>query len=61
MAKKLDLVGTTEIGALLGVSRQRAAQLAAGEDFPEPVAVLAAGRVWMLADVKSWAQSVGRL
>lgn len=30
----LDLVGTTEIGQMLGVSRQRAAQLAAADGFP---------------------------
>jgi hypothetical protein len=38
-------VGVTEIGDLLGVSRQRADQLTRTEGFPEPVAVLSAGRI----------------
>ena len=61
MTKRLNLVGTTEIGQMLGVSRQRAAQLAQGEGFPEPVATIAAGRIWMRADVEAWARAAGRL
>jgi len=49
------LMGSTEIGSLLGVSRQRAAQLAAEyDDFPAPVATLAAGRIWKRADIEAW-------
>jgi predicted DNA-binding transcriptional regulator AlpA len=50
-----------EIGDLLGVSRQRADQLSRLEEFPEPVAVLSAGRVWRRADVEAWARETGRL
>jgi prophage regulatory protein len=56
-----DLVGVTEIGDLLGVSRQRADQLTRIEAFPEPVAVLSAGRIWRRADVEAWARETGRL
>jgi prophage regulatory protein len=56
-----DLVGAAEIAELLSISRQRVDQLAAGDDFPEPIAVLAAGRVWKRADVEAWARRTGRI
>ena len=40
------LMGLKEIADLLGVSRQRAGQLAATKGFPEPVARLAAGPIY---------------
>ncbi len=50
-----ELVGVSEVGGLLGVSRQRVDQLAkAYEDFPAPVAELASGRVWRRQDIKAW-------
>lgn len=50
------LLGLTEIAALLGVSRQRASQLATEyEDFPRPVAELASGRIWETAAIEAWA------
>jgi len=49
------LVGVTEIARMLRVSRQRADQLTREyEDFPEPEAVLASGRVWSTAAVSGW-------
>lgn len=30
-------------------------------DFPEPVAELAAGRIWERADVEAWAKATWRL
>ncbi len=56
-----DLMGLTEIAAFLGVSPQRVDQLAAGADFPEPTAELAAGRIWTREDIEGWAKSAGRL
>lgn len=56
-----DLLGAAEIAELLGISRQRVDQLAAGEDFPKPTAVLAAGRIWKRGEVEAWAQRTGRL
>ncbi|MDQ3641791.1 MAG: helix-turn-helix domain-containing protein [Actinomycetota bacterium] len=49
------LVGIAEIAEMLGVSRQRVGQLASSyDDFPAPVAELAAGRIWNRADVERW-------
>ena len=55
--KKLDLMGSREVGNRLGgVSVQRVHQLAQEyEDFPEPVAELSAGKVWLAEDVEAWA------
>ncbi|HMJ75484.1 MAG TPA: hypothetical protein VK507_05900 [Iamia sp.] len=57
---QLDLMGTTEIAKLLGVSRQRADQLSRTDGFPDPVAEIAAGRIWLRADVEAWARESGR-
>jgi hypothetical protein len=47
-----DLVGYTEIGEILGVSRQRAQELASTHaNFPRPVAKLAAGTFYSRAGV----------
>ena len=52
------LVGLTEIATLLGVTRQRAGQIARDyEDFPAPVAELASGRIWETAAVEGWAEA----
>jgi ATP-dependent Clp protease ATP-binding subunit ClpC len=49
------LVGAAEIARLLGVSRQRVAQLSAAyADFPAPEAELAAGRVWTRGSIEAW-------
>ena len=51
------LVGLTEIGRILGVSRQRAAQLAIEhEDFPQPAAVVSFRRIWSEVAVREWAE-----
>jgi hypothetical protein len=54
-------MGVTEIGELLGVSRQRADQLSRTADFPAPEAELASGRVWTRDAIEGWARSTGRL
>jgi predicted DNA-binding transcriptional regulator AlpA len=54
-------MGTSEIAKLLGVSRQRANQLAQREGFPEPIARLAAGPIWESADIERWAREAGRI
>lgn len=41
-----QLLGLTEVGHLLGVTRQRVTQLRTRPDFPEPIAALASGPVW---------------
>lgn len=57
----MQLVGVAEIADLLGVSRQRVHQLAAREDFPEPLAVLVMGSVWERQAIDTWASASGRL
>ena len=59
--RDVDLVGVTEIAEMLGVSKQRADQLAKRTDFPEPEASLAAGRIWSRADIERWAAETGRI
>jgi prophage regulatory protein len=54
------LLGTHELAALLGVSRQRAHQLAAHPTFPAPAADLRIGRVWRTDDIRAWASDRGR-
>ena len=54
-------VSTVEIASMLGVSRQRVDKLSRTEAFPEPVAVLAVGRIWRRQDVEVWARETGRL
>lgn len=54
------LVGLSEIAELLGVSRARADQLARQVGFPQPEAVITAGRIWRREDVEKWAQATGR-
>jgi len=59
---ELELMGVAEVCALLGVSKQRVDQLVRTHlDFPRPVAQLAAGRIWLRADILKWARDTGRL
>ena len=55
-----DLVTGAEAARRLGVSRQRLQQLAARDDFPEPLGVLGRANVWRSSDVAGWAASQGR-
>ena len=55
------LVGVAEIAEMFGVTRQRInAIVATHPDFPEPEAVLAAGRIWLRTAIEEWASSHGR-
>jgi predicted DNA-binding transcriptional regulator AlpA len=47
-------MGAAEIGKRLGVSRQRVSQLAQDPAFPQPIADLAAGRIWRATDIERW-------
>jgi hypothetical protein len=59
-----ELVGISEIAAMLGVVRQRAAQLVQREDFPPPVTHLKSGPVFVKWQVeafeKRWDRRSGR-
>ncbi|MFI6823948.1 helix-turn-helix transcriptional regulator [Micromonospora sp. NPDC050187] len=55
MGRKLRLVGSAEIRTMLGgISRQRVYQVTQRRDFPEPVAKLEMGNVWLAEDVERW-------
>jgi hypothetical protein len=58
------LLGVAELAGLLGVSRQRASELARSESFPRPVASLASGPVWLepavLRYAEEWTRRPGR-
>ncbi len=49
-----DLMGTSEVAALLGISRQRVLVIARQPGFPKPLAVLKMGNVWRGSDVRIW-------
>ena len=59
-----DLVGVDEVAKMLEVSKQRASELAKRQDFPKPIARLAAGPVWKKAaiarHVSIWDRRPGR-
>lgn len=57
---RIDLVMSAEIVHMLGLSRPRVDQLSNSKDFPEPVAVVKAGRIWLRKDVEEWAKTKGR-
>ena len=54
LAAMHHLMGAAEIGARLGVSRQRVQQLVSRPDFPAPVVVLGMGKVWETEAVEKW-------
>ena len=56
------LVGTSEIGAMLGISRQRVDQIVRTDKrFPEPEATIGRGvRVWSRHAIEKWAKATGR-
>ncbi|NJP33706.1 hypothetical protein HCJ94_17380 [Micromonospora sp. HSS6-12] len=61
----LDLVGTAEVAQMLGVSTQRAGELArTNPAFPAPVATLKMGPVWTRASIEAfdrgWERRSGR-
>lgn len=54
-------IGPREIGAILGVNRQRVLQIQRDHaDFPPPWVELGTGRIWRDTDVAAWAESKGR-
>ena len=56
-----ELLGLTEVAALVGISRQRVLQLIGTDpDFPAPAETLARGRVWRRGDIVKWARLTGR-
>jgi hypothetical protein len=58
------LAGIREVAQILGVTRQRASELAGSAGFPKPIAELAAGPVWFHSAIRSfneqWERRPGR-
>jgi predicted DNA-binding transcriptional regulator AlpA len=55
MGRRLRLMMSHEIrGRLGGISRQRVYAITSHRNFPEPVAELAAGKIWLQEDVEEW-------
>jgi hypothetical protein len=51
-----DLLGLIDISRMLNVTVRTAQNYIAREDFPDPIGRIAAGRVWLQADVERWAK-----
>lgn len=49
-------MGAAEIQDFLGVGRARAYQIARQKGFPDPVAELKMGSIWLAEDVEAWAR-----
>ncbi|PTA46153.1 hypothetical protein C8054_11565 [Micromonospora sp. RP3T] len=47
-------MASQEVQDMLGVSRTRAYQITNSKTFPDPVAVLSVGRIWLTDDVERW-------
>jgi predicted DNA-binding transcriptional regulator AlpA len=56
-AVSLKLAGLAEVAEILRVSKRTATRYAQRTDFPEPVARLRAGPIWLEDDVLAWARS----
>ncbi len=57
----VEVLGVTEVAALLGISRQRVDQLTHSDsDFPTAVVTLGRGRLWEKAAIEKWARESGR-
>ncbi|WP_416063467.1 hypothetical protein [Rhodococcus indonesiensis] len=59
-----ELLSTPEVGELLGVTRQRVAQLRKSAAFPEPLFELRTGPIWAISAItnfaEKWARKPGR-
>jgi predicted DNA-binding transcriptional regulator AlpA len=54
--QQFRILGAREVTDFLGVTRQRFSQLVGREDFPQPIARLAATPVWLTSGVESYAR-----
>ena len=57
---KPDLVGQKEIAAMAKMNPSTLGVYISRGKLPEPVAVLACGRIWNRADIASWIKARGR-
>lgn len=63
-AQRGALVGVTEVGRMLGISKQRVSTLSKRGDFPAPLVKLVSGPVWRAGDLSrfagTWKRKAGR-
>ena len=59
MDSQPTVVAMAELIDMLGVSKTRVVQLIASPGFPEPIAVLKAGKIWSYTDVTTWPSTAG--
>jgi prophage regulatory protein len=50
----IRLMGAGEIAVRLRVTRQRVYQLVTRKGFPDPIAHLSMGQVWLTEDIEAW-------
>jgi hypothetical protein len=55
VSAQLNLVGLAEIADVFGVSKRTASRYSTRTDFPEPVARLRSGPIWLEEQVRRWA------
>lgn len=62
MAEKFpDIASMKEVAEMLGVTSQRVHQIIGErDDFPEPIAYLGVGRIWLTAEILQWMRNDGR-
>lgn len=64
LENQTEIAGVTEVARMLGVTKQRVSSLSKRDDFPEPLAKLAAGPVWRAGDLttfaEGWQRKAGR-
>lgn len=56
MLRRVELMAMPEITTYLGISKQRVYQLIQAGRFPDPVATLSVGRIWLREDVERFAR-----
>jgi len=54
-----ELVGVAEAAEILGWDKRRIFTYISRNSFPEPVAMLASGRVWIRDDIEAYARGRG--
>jgi len=57
MRPRVELLGFAEVVEFLGIPERTVARYMQREDFPEPLARLAAGPVWLRGDIDQWARN----
>jgi len=54
--QEVDLVSTKDVVGILGVSTSTFQNFRERENFPEPLAVVGQGALWLRADIEKWHQ-----